>query len=758
MQKILYLFILLVSVVVHAQQIQVNRNYTPTLLVQDIFLGSDCIEVDERSIEITGFNNSSHISYGYFEKRNSNFPLENGILLSTGNLNGAVGPNNNLQSFTAANWEGDRDLEEALEINNTLDATVLEFDFISHQDDKINFEYIFASEQYLRTASEGRCGYTDGFAFLIKEEGSRDDYQNIAVIPNTSTPVSVLTIFGNGGLCPPINPQYFRQFNVGNSATNFNGETVVLTAVANIIPGRKYHIKLVIADQGNGLYDSGVFLKAGSFSGGKDIGEDLLIDTNNALCLGDTITIDASTTNATSYKWFKDNVEIIGATNATYLVNSAGNYKVEISLNSGCTITAERRIEYYANLSVLNTTFEFCDDDLDGIVTLNLVDYNNQIISNSNSARIKYFSSQVDAEANRNEIQELNFSSTETSKTIFVAISTDFCPPIIHSITFTKKDLSTVIPASPFEICDDLLDNQEAINLEDYINFIPNINEGYRFFRTLEDARNNRNQISEQQVLVGDTTYFIRFSQANLCDNIAPISFKLKQAKRSETLIDQTICEGATTTLNAGSGFDSFLWLHNGSTSQIVTNIPVGTYQVRLEFDGCFYTQEVTVHVAENPIIENVIVTGTTVTVVVTNPTSNYLYALDNGPYQSSNIFYNVGIGNHTISVKSSSDCNPISQDFSIVNMVNFISPNNDGINDVLDYSDLIYKLNPKFQIFNRFGHILFEGSTANNFTWDGTFNGKKVASGSYWYTLEWTEPGTEEVNRQTNSILVKSK
>ncbi|WP_322969316.1 choice-of-anchor L domain-containing protein [Faecalibacter sp. LW9] len=756
--KYIYHLFLLFTIGVQAQFIQVNSSYTPTQLVKDIFLGSDCIEIDERSIEISGYHQSGFISYGYFDKGTSDFPLENGILLSTGNLNAAVGPNNYLQSFTANNWEGDRDLEEALEIQNTLDATILEFDFISLQDDRITFEYIFASEQYLRTASEGRCGYTDGFAFLIKEVDSRDDYQNIAVIPYTSIPVSVLTIFGNGGLCPPINPQYFRQFNIGHSATNFNGETVVLNAVANIIPGKKYHIKLVIADQGNGLYDSGVFLKAGSFSGGKDLGEDLLVATNNALCLGETTLLDATTPNATSYKWYKDNIEIIGATDATYIVNLPGNYRVEILLPSGCTITAERKIEYYSNLLILQNHFEFCDEDLDGSVTLNLMDYNYQIIANANTVQIKYYNTLADAEANRNEIHQLDFTTSEHSKTIFVAISTDRCSSVFHPISFSKKTLSSADPIPTIEICDELLDHQEAINLEDYLTFIPNLNDDYRFFTSEIDARNNINPIRDQQNLTGNMTFYIRFSQADLCENIMSISFVLKQAKRSETLVDHTICEGTTTTLNAGDGFESYLWLHNGSTSPIITDVPVGTYHVRLELNGCFYTQEVVVHAAENPVIENIIVSGNTVTVIVANPNPSYMFALDDGNFQNSHIFYNVSIGNHTIAVQSSNECLPVFQTFSIVNMVNFISPNSDGINDVLDYSDLMYKLNPKFQVYNRYGHILFEGSTTNHFIWDGTFNGKTVASGNYWYTLEWTEPGSEQVNRQTNSILVKSK
>lgn len=742
-----------------AQYIQVNRGYTATQLVKDIFLGSSCIDVDEESINLYGYANNEHSSFGYFEKGNSNFPMQNGILLTTGSIFDAVGPNNTIQSFEPSNWAGDRDLEEALEIRNTFDATVLEFEFTSNQDEQIIFDYIFASEQYLRTAAEGRCGYTDGFAFLIKEVGSRDDYANIALVPNTNLPVSVNTIYGTGGLCNPINPQYFRQFNVGNTATNFNGETITLQAIANVIPGRKYKLKLVIADQGNGKYDSGVFLKAGSFSGSKNLGEDLLISNGNALCFGETIVLNATTPNAVGYKWFRNGIEIPGERNASYTVNSTGNYEVEIELTSGCTIKGNIRIEYLAAATLHTTIFDVCDTELIGRITLNLFDYNSQIITSESPIEIKYFSNRLDAENNRNQISTLTLNSNDRSKSIFATIKINNCPISIHEITFNQNTLSQFNTIAPIEICDDLLDQSETINLEDYLSLsIQNPNDNYRFFATENDAKLNRNAISEQQIITSNTTYYVRFSQGDLCENIAQISFQLKSPMKSTTLVDQTICEGSITTLDAGIGFDSYLWLHNGATTQIINNVPVGVYKVRLESNGCVYTQTVEVFAAENPVIENIIVTGTTATVVVRNPAETYLYSLDNGPFQSSNVFYNVSLGNHTVAVKSAVSCNPVFDEFSIVNLVNFLSPNQDGINDILDYSDLVYKIKPKFQVFDRFGKLLFDGTIQNNFTWNGTFNGKKLPTGNYWYSVEWTEPGSNKVHRKTNSILIKSK
>ncbi len=759
MQKIFYLFFFILCGFSHAQYIQVDRSYNAIQLVKDIFLGSSCIEVDESSIEITGFNNSDFISYGYFEKGSSNFPLQNGILLTSGNLQAAVGPNGNIQSFAPSNWEGDRDLEEALDLrtNSTHNATILEFDFISRQDDQINFEYIFASEQYLLDPSRSQCNYTDGFAFLIKEVGSDNDYLNIALVPNTNIPVKVNTVRGSGTICPPANETYFGRFNQVQSATNYNGQTVVLNAIANVVPGKKYHIKLVIADETNGNYDSGVFLKAGSFSGNKDLGEDLLISNGKALCFGTSRTIDATTNDATAYQWYKNGEPIQGATQATYSVSSPGYYESEITLASGCSIKGDITVEYLDSISIQQTNFELCDEDLDDQITITLNDYNNQIIQGyQSSIIITYHSTLADAQAQRNPITTLELNDSEI---VYARIKTQNCPEIIQAIQFNIKPKSTIVPNEPFTICDDNLDGQEILDLEQYVSLvIPNLNDDYSIHASEEDARFNRNPLSITQTIRSNQTYFVRFSQANLCPNITMVSFLLKQPKSSTQLVDQTICANDTTTLDAGSGFSSYLWLHNGATTSSIQNVPVGTYHVRLEFNGCFYTQEVTVHATATPTINRINISGSTITVLVDQPSDRVLYALDDGEFQTSNTFYQVPLGQHTVHVKTIEDCETISQTISLIHRSNFISPNGDGKNDVLNFSDLNYKIDPKLEIFNRYGQLIFEGSMSNQYIWDGKRNGKKVPSGSYWYRIQWTEEGSSNPTILTNWILVKHK
>lgn len=761
---ILFCFTYFPTQFLSAQYIKVESSYTAEQLIKDIFVGSNCIEVIDGSIKIQGWSfDDSDKSYGYFEKGTSSFPLENGILLSSGKLKDAPGPNNGISSRTDNDWKGDQDLENALNVSNTTNATILEFDFISPESNKISFDYLFASEQYLRTTDAGNCGYTDGFAFLIKKTGSADAYKNLAVLPNTSTPVSVNTVYGNGGKCTPINPQYFGQFNPTNSPIGFNGQTKVLTATTAIIPGEKYHLKIVIADQGNGLYDSGVFLKAGSFVGTKSLGNDLLVGDGTALCKGSTHIIDATTTNAQSYKWYKDGVEILGETSSQLTVNDEGFYEVEITQISGCKLKGSLTIEIQIDPIITQTNFTICDDDLDGKIEKPLSNFTEYIIEDFNYStfNIKYFETQQDAIDNlTGGIDKVSFLTTEVSKSVYIRIQPGNCTAIIHKITFINNGLSQFNNLDPIKICDNELDGKEEINLTDYIDILIDNSFGLTTFYSNEnDAKLNQNAIiNPQQIITADKTFYVRFRQSGLCDNIAPISFEFKQPKSSTILKDITICKNATTNLDAGAGFDSYLWDFNGATTSSIQNVPVGTYHVKLEHNGCFYTQEVKVIAAEDPIIQSINIQGSTVTVIVSGSISPYLYALDNGPFQTSPIFTNVTLGNHIIHVKSSLDCAPVSKEFSVIKLLNFISPNGDGKNDVLDYSQLKNKLNPKFTIFDRFGKLIFEGSEANNFTWNGKQNGFVVETTSYWYVIEWTEAGSDQIQRFTNWLLVKSK
>ena len=96
-------------------------------------------------------------------------------------------------------------------------------------------------------------------------------------------------------------------------------------------------------------------------------------------------------------------------------------------------------------------------------------------------------------------------------------------------------------------------------------------------------------------------------------------------------------------------------------------------------------------------------------------------------------------------------------KEFLIINLINVITPNGDGYNDVLDYSDLSIKNEVDIKIFDRYGKMIHENH-GDNFTWDWTSSGRVVSTGSYWYLLKWKEPDTGKIVSYTGWLLVKNR
>jgi len=183
----------------YAQQVSIDTSASIEDLIQNNLI-QGCVEVSDISSPVNG-SVSGLNSFGYFERGNSNFPFENGIILSTGNANSA-GNEEITSVLNEGNdtWGTDADLDSALGISGTLNATSIEFNFVSISN-QIQFNYILASEEYFANFP---CEYSDGFAFLIREAGSNDPFTNIALVPGTNIPVNTTTIhdeivgFGDG--------------------------------------------------------------------------------------------------------------------------------------------------------------------------------------------------------------------------------------------------------------------------------------------------------------------------------------------------------------------------------------------------------------------------------------------------------------------------------------------------------------------------------------------------------------------------------
>ncbi|MCI5132338.1 MAG: hypothetical protein D3904_12670 [Candidatus Electrothrix sp. EH2] len=232
---------------------------------------STLLSAEELAEELAGtgvsVSNASLIcpsgAFGTFSDGMSAVGIENGIIMSTGSIDDVVGPNDDDYINTEYDTAGDPDLTD-LAGGTTRDACVLEFDFQVDPDPeldslvRVKFDYVFASDEY----NEFVDYFNDGFAFFA-------DGENIALIPETTVPVSINT----------VNSEDYSEFYINNDDcqddpancpvpdTQMDGLTTVLsTAEVEVVPGDLYHLKLAIADTYDTAIDSNLFLDKDSLT------------------------------------------------------------------------------------------------------------------------------------------------------------------------------------------------------------------------------------------------------------------------------------------------------------------------------------------------------------------------------------------------------------------------------------------------------------------------------------------------------------
>ncbi|MCW3160432.1 gliding motility-associated C-terminal domain-containing protein [Chryseobacterium oryctis] len=280
-----------------------------------------------------------------------------------------------------------------------------------------------------------------------------------------------------------------------------------------------------------------------------------------------------------------------------------------------------------------------------------------------------------------------------------------------------------------------------------------------KFYTTLANATNGTNEILNPNNYITTTgTVYVKVISSEGCFAISKIDLKVLPPVKSTILKDKTICIEDTTTLDAGPGFDGYEW-STGATTQSIGHVSVGTYWVKLKTGKCYTLQTVTVYASEQPVISSLDISNNTITVNANGGKPPYKYSLDGINWQDSNVFTGLPRGENKIFVKDSYNCQPINVQITVPNLVNAITPNGDNVNDVLDYSALAYKKDLVFTIYDRYGNKLYEANKMRNYSWDGTASGKKIITGTYWYTITWTE--NDKNNTQTKYsgwILVKNK
>lgn len=442
--------------------------------------------------------------------------------------------------------------------------------------------------------------------------------------------------------------------------------------------------------------------------------------------------------NPTSFQYTADTtVEIFVKDPATTLC--AGNALIHLNATP-----------FIANDAVLTE----CNNNNSGVGTYNLTNAN---LTPDPGAVTEYYPSLQDLNDGTNQIANPG-AYVSPEGVIFAKVTTPLGCSDIAQITL---NLFPVVEVNEATLRSCFLETDVTRSLFDLTQAVVTAEAGMvrQYYPSLTDALNDTNEImTPDAYLSPNGTIYIKVSNAEGCFSVAKVTLVVIPPVYSDVLKDKVICIENTTSLDAGPGFDEYEW-STGEDTQVIQDVGVGTYWVRLRTGECTAIQSVKVYASEQPVVSEIDIKNNTITVNVKGGTPAYQYSLDNINWQDSNVFEGLSRGEHHVFVKDAYDCDPVKVTITVPNIINSITPNGDGVNDGVDYSALAYKKNLSFVVYNRYGNRIYEAGKEQNYKWDGTAFNKKIPTGTYWYVISWNEDdkaGT--LTKYSGWILVKNR
>lgn len=252
-----FVFIILITPFSLFSQISIQSGADPEAMVENIV--GDGVQYD--NVAFTG----AYAARGIFSNgASTNLGIDGGIFLTSGAGYNIPGPNTQ-SGATSNNGMPGNAILTSLAGQTTYDAAILEFDFVP-ESDTLRFKYVFGSEEYPEYVE---FLFNDVFGYFISgpnPEGGTYTDENVAIVPGSSPPLPVAIATINNVY--PSYPQYYVN-NTGGLTIEYDGFTTVLTAWIRVIACETYHIKMAVADAGDYVLDTGVFIEENSFESPK---------------------------------------------------------------------------------------------------------------------------------------------------------------------------------------------------------------------------------------------------------------------------------------------------------------------------------------------------------------------------------------------------------------------------------------------------------------------------------------------------------
>lgn len=327
---------------------------------------------------------------------------------------------------------------------------------------------------------------------------------------------------------------------------------------------------------------------------------------------------------------------------------------------------------------------------------------------------------------------------------------------IISEVQVAFSALPMSFPISDDTICSDLggynlsQKNNQVLGSQDPQEF------RVSYYTSYSDAVNGMNVLSEQYIPgIGAQTIYVRVSSLEnpRCFDVSQqFQLTVLQTPVLDFPTEVEICED-NSGIAIGDPFPNvgfhYLWSSGEATSSIIVS-QEGTYTLTAtnsqNGETCTSSLTVRVRVSRPPEITDIIIedvqNNNSVT-VITNVEGDFEYRLDDGPYQSANVFSEVLPGMHSVTVNNRSGCGAVTENIVVVGFPKFFTPNGDNINDDWHIIGISNLQNPVISIFDRFGKLL-KSLDSNTIGWDGRFNGQEVPSSDYWFSLTYVDANGE--------------
>ena len=305
--------------------------------------------------------------------------------------------------------------------------------------------------------------------------------------------------------------------------------------------------------------------------------------------------------------------------------------------------------------------------------------------------------------------------------------------------------------ANDFEVtlCDDLNDGSEIVDLTNYnsnLTLNPAANKFEYFTTSLGASKNDRNTMiydfKTHSLSNKDNTVYVKLISQYGCTTIVALKFIFLDSPKITMEDKYPLCVGKSININAGSGYNSYLW-SDGKKTQVINLTKPGDYWVNVtENHGtliCDSTKKFNVFLSNPATITNISTKDWTDTEneisVFQSGLGIYEYSLDDKKYQDNNTFSNLLDGEYTVYVRDKYGCGTTTKEVYLLMYLRYFTSNGDGYNDTwkIKFSDFEKGLNVK--IFDRTGKLI-KILTNKTDDWDGTYYGNELPATDYWFVV----------------------